>query len=107
MFNLLDADPPVITTSDNDGLNPFFVALIIILILIVIIACVVAFFNADKNKTQSPAYLTSEEIAYIKAYRQTQGKNSNKEISFETLDEGELRLLQEYRKNLTDNTTQK
>ena len=109
MINLLAITPPASNPCAEEGaLNTILAIVIIILIFVVIILSAVARHYATKSKAQhTPAYLTSEEIAYIKAYRQTQGKNTNKEISFETLDEDELRLLQEYRKNLKDNITQK
>lgn len=109
MINLLAITPPPSNPYTEEGaLNTILAIVIIILIFVVIILSAVARHYATKSKAQhTPAYLTSEEIAYIKAYRQTQGKDAEKEIAFETLDEGELRLLQEYRKNLKDNITQK
>lgn len=92
-------DPPKVQITNP--IIPILLLFLVITILIIIGNLIAKSFrkkDAQSKLNQDKSYLTAEEIKMLKAFRASKNLPNDTDISFQTLSDEELRLLQEFRK---------
>lgn len=92
--------PPVHTTPDNPPIDPtaLTIGIIFICFIVILILIPVTIYIIKSAKGKKKTFLTKQEIKLIAAFRASKNLPKADEISFQTLSDEEIHLLQEYRK---------